>query len=671
MPFKKHVFALSILSLAIQHVMAQDAPVEESDLPTIQVHVTKKPKVNSTAGDVVVDQKTLLEGATTIGNALNGQAGVYSAQYTGGVSRPVIRGQDGARVKITQNGGDALDVSSVSPDHAVTVDPNSAQEIQILKGPEALLYAAGSVGGLINVVDDKIPAKMPEGGYSGRAGVRYNSGSDELLYSGNATIGLGDQFALRLGGLKRDANNYILPKDLQSEDRRQDSTFADSKDYNVGLSWIYDRGYTGISFSQRHDQYGIPADNELYSTCERSGNSLVGCGTAVAGGDDAQGWINLKEKRYDIKTELKDPFAGFNKLSAQANYTDYQHTEMAGDTPDTRFSSKGTDARITLSNNPWAGWAGQIGTQFTQQKLSINGDESLMNPNTTKKYSLFALQQKRLNNLNFEVSSRIDQQNINIDSTQKDYSGTAYSLAGSTSWEFIPDYKLSLTASHQERLPVAQELYSDGKHMATNTYELGNDNLNKEKSNNLELGLHFNNDRLKYNVSVFQNWFDNFIYAKTLDQYQDFRLIQYSQAQARFYGVDADLSYQLSPVWNAGLFGDYVRGKLDNQGNAPRIPGGRLGTRFKADFGDGYSATAEYYHVFNQDDIANYETATKGYNMLNLGLAYTGQVNLKTGYRLYAQANNLLDAKVYQHESFLANVPQVGRNFTVGVDFNF
>ena len=670
----KHWWALSLLPLCIQQVMAdQVASPATSDLPTLVIHAQKQngSQLNSTAGDHKVTQQQLLEGVTTIGNALNGQAGVYTAQYTGGVSRPVMRGQDGARVKITQNGGDALDVSSVSPDHAVTVDPNSAQEIQILKGPEALLYSAGSVGGLINVVDDKIPSQMPEGGYTGRAGVRYNSGSDELLYSGNATIGLGDQFALRLGGLKRDANNYILPKDLQQNDRRQDSTFADSKDYNAGLSWIYDRGYTGVSFSQRHDKYGIPADNELYGTCERVGNTLASCGTGASGGDDAQGWINLKEKRYDFKTELNDPFAGFNKLSAQANYTDYQHTEMAGDTPDTTFKSKGADARITLANNSWAGWSGQIGTQFTQQKLRIEGDESLMNPNTTKKYSLFALQQKQVDNLNFQVSSRIDHQTINIDSNQKDYRGTAYSVAGATSWEFIPDYKLSLTASHQERLPVAQELYSDGKHMATNTYEVGDDTLSKEKSNNLELGLHFDNDSLKYNVSVFHNWFDNFIYARTLDQFDDFRLIQYSQVKARFYGVDGDVSYQFTPVWKAGLFGDYVRGKLDNAGNAPRIPGGRLGTRINADFGDGYSADAEYYHVFNQDDIANYETDTKGYNMLNLGLAYSGKVNSKTGYRLYAKANNVLDAKIYQHESFLANVPQVGRNFTVGVDFNF
>ncbi|MFT4022083.1 MAG: TonB-dependent receptor, partial [Acinetobacter sp.] len=217
----------------------------------------------------------------------------------------------------------------------------------------------------------------------------------------------------------------------------------------------------------------------------------------------------------------------------------------------------------------------------------------------------------------------------------------------------------------------AQELYSNGIHMATNTYELGNDDLSIEKSNNLELGLHFDNDRLKYNVNVFHNWYNNYIYANTLDNYQGFRLIQYSQADAKFYGVDGDISYQISPQYNVGLFGDYVRGQLDNAGNVPRIPGGRLGTRLKADFGDGYSATAEYYHVFRQDDIANYETDTKGYNMVNLGFAYSGQVNDKTGYRVYANANNLLDAKVYQHESYLANVPQIGRNFTVGIDFNF
>lgn len=684
MYIKQHLFVLSLLSVAMQSAFAEqvaDSSVVDR-LSPIELKADKTPSslLDTTAGDHVLQQKQLIEGATTIGNALNGQSGVYAAQYTGGVSRPVIRGLDGARVKITENGGDALDVSSVSPDHAVTVDPNSAQEIQILKGPEALLYGAGSVGGLINVVDNKIPTQMPEKGYEGRIGARYNTASDEMLYSGNATIGLGDQVALRIGGLNRDANNYILPQDLQTLDRRQDSTFAKSHDYNVGLSWVYDRGFTGISYSERHDRYGIPGDNAAYGACEinntKTGFTADSCGHAQEEDDGALSWINLKEKRYAIKSELNDPFTGFSKLAGQVNYTDYQHQEMDGDTPDTTFKSRGTDARITLDNEAWAGWKGQFGTQYTQQKLTIGGDEALMDPTTTQKYSLFALQQKQWNQLHFQVSSRIDHQKIdvkraNINPDAKNFEGTAYSIAGSTDWEFVPNYKLSLTASHQERLPMAQELYSNGKHMATNTYELGNDHLDTEKSNNLELGFHFDNDRLKYNVSIFHDWFDNFIYANTLDRYQDFRLIQYTQSEARFYGVDGDISYMLSPRYTVGLFGDYVRGKLEDAGNAPRIPGGRLGARVNADFGNGYTGSAEYYHVFKQDDIASYETDGQSYNMLNLGFAYSGVLPKNMGYRIYTKANNLLDSKVYQHESFIANVPQIGRNFTVGVDFNF
>ncbi len=159
----------------------------------------------------------------------------------------------------------------------------------------------------------------------------------------------------------------------------------------------------------------------------------------------------------------------------------------------------------------WAGRTGQFGTQYTQQKLTINGDEALMDPTVTKRYSVFGMQEKQVDQLHFQVSSRIDHQTIDIDGNDvdvgaKNYTGTAYSLAGSTDWAFKPNYKLSLTGSHQERLPAAQELYSNGAHMATNTYELGNDDLQKEKSNNLELGLHFDNDQgLKYNLSAFQS----------------------------------------------------------------------------------------------------------------------------------------------------------------------
>lgn len=673
---RPHIFALSLLSFSIQHAFAENTQQSEmglSELPTIELKAQNTNQAASNSlNQQTVDKNRLIQGGTTIGDAINGASGVYSAAYTGGVSRPVIRGQDGARVKIVQNGGDPLDVSSVSPDHAVTVDPNAADEIQILRGPETLLYGAGSVGGLVNVIDHKIPDKMPDGGYEGRIGTRYNTGDDGLVYSGDATVGIGSHVALNIGGLKRDANDYILPKDLQTESRREDSTFTKSDDYHAGLSWIYDRGFTGFSYSERHDKYGIPGDVE--SEWEPDQNMMLTIPAESEDEEEAGGssWINLKQKRYDLKTQLNDPFAGFNKLTAQANYTTYQHEEMDGDTAATRFHSTGKDAKVVLDNNPWAGWSGQMGAQFTQQKLTIDGEEALMAPTDTDRYSLFALQAKQFGAVNTKLSTRIDHQETRVDSDQKNFNGTAYSVAGQTAWAFTSNQTLSFDVSHQERLPMAQELYSNGGlHGPTKSFEFGNDELTKEKSNNVSLSIHGDQDALKYNVSVYHNWFDNFIYANTIDRKGDFRSVHYEQAQARFYGVDGDINYQLSPKYNVGLFGDYVRGKLDNDENAPRIPSGRIGTRVKADFGQGYSGTAEYYHVFKQDDIASYETDGTSYNMLNLGLGYQGQLNAKTGYQLYAKANNLLDSKVYLHESFLSDVPQVGRNFTVGIDFNF
>ena len=324
-----------------------------------------------------------------------------------------------------------------------------------------------------------------------------------------------------------------------------------------------------------------------------------------------------------------------------------------------------------MVHNPLGAWEGVIGTQYGQQKLELTGEEAFLAPNTTKKWSVFALEHAQLNDVHVELAARADQQKIDIDdSSKKDFDGSAFSVSGAANWEFAPNYKLSLVTSHQERLPLAQELYADGGHFATNTYELGNDQLSKEKSNNVELGFHYDDNTFDYHVHVYHNWFDDYIYAQTLDRYKDFRLVQYAQDKAKFYGAEAEAGYQISPIYKLSVFGDYVRGKIDND-NAPRVPAGRLGTKLNADFDDHWSGSAEYYHVFQQDKIAAYETDSQSYNMLNLGVAYSGNYSNVSDYRVFLNANNLLDDQVYQHASFLSTIPQVGRNFSVGVNFNF
>ena len=684
MSFPKNILTLSILAVASVSVFAaENEQATTLDTIRIKAHPLEQTSKDFAVADTVVDQKRLAQGAVTIGEALSGETGISSNQFGAGSSRPVIRGQDGPRVKILQNSSENIDVSTLSPDHAVTVDPALAKQVEVIRGPSTLLFGAGTVGGLVNVTDSKLPTAMPEKGYEANVGLRYNTGSDEKLATAGVTLGLGDQVALRVEGLKREANDYIAPDYVHEgeKERRVDNTFAKGQTVNFGLSWIYDRGFTGISYSNRQDQYGLPGHSHEYESCHLHGLSLH-CGEHDHDEDEhddhdhdhaheAGPWIDLKSERYDVRTELDDPFAGFKKLRAQASYTDYQHDEIEEDTIATRFKNKGYDGRLELVHNPLGAWEGVIGTQYGQQKLELTGEEAFLAPNTTKKWSVFALEHAQLNDVHVELAARVDQQKIDIDdSSKKDFDGSAFSVSGAANWEFAPNYKLSLVTSHQERLPLAQELYADGGHFATNTYELGNDQLSKEKSNNVELGFHYDDNTFDYHVHVYHNWFDDYIYAQTLDRYKDFRLVQYAQDKAKFYGAEAEAGYQISPIYKLSVFGDYVRGKIDND-NAPRVPAGRLGTKLNADFDDHWSGSAEYYHVFQQDKIAAYETDSRSYNMLNLGVAYSGNYSNVSDYRVFLNANNLLDDQVYQHASFLSTIPQVGRNFSVGVNFNF
>ena len=693
MSFHKNLITLSIFAVIAPAVFAEN-PSQNQQLDTIklQAHPLVQSAADFAVADQVIDHQKLAQGGVTIGDALAGELGVSSNQYGSGSSRPVIRGQDGARVKVLQHASETADVSTLSPDHAVTVDPILAKQVEIIRGPSTLLYSAGTVGGLVNVTDNKIPTQMPEDGLEGTAGLRYNSGSDEKLASAGITAGIGENFALRVEGSKRKANNYIAsgyftehehhhegeePEIHREKARRVDNTFAEGETINIGGSWIHDRGFVGIAYSNRQDQYGLPGHSHEYEDCHPHGNELH-CGDhgtpdpTLVEEEHAHGgpWVDLKSERYDFRTELNDPFAGFQKLRAHASYTDYKHDEIEENSVMTNFKSQGYDARLELVHNPVANWEGVIGAQYNQQKLDITGEESLLDPTKTQKWSLFALEHKQFNDVHVELGARVDQQKITIDSNKKDFDDYGFSYSGAVNWEFAPSYKLSLVGSHQERLPLAQELYAKGKHFATNTYERGNENLSAEKSNNLELGLHYEQDKFDYHVHVYHNWFDSYIYGATTDREENFRLVDYTQDKAKFYGTEAQVSYALNETYKVGVFGDYVRGKIDSK-NAPRVPAGRLGTKVDASFDDHWSGLAEYYHVFNQDKIASYEQETDGYNMVNVGVSYAGQYAKNNDYRVYFKANNLLDQQVYSHASFLSNIPQVGRNFSLGLEFGF
>jgi iron complex outermembrane receptor protein len=255
--------------------------------------------------------------------------------------------------------------------------------------------------------------------------------------------------------------------------------------------------------------------------------------------------------------------------------------------------------------------------------------------------------------------------------TQPRKSGHANSLSAAAIWDFTPGYAATVSFSRSQRLANAQETYAKGVHLATNTYERGNTDLGRETANTVDLGLRKDEGDLSFALNAYHSRVDGYIYAETLDQFEDFRLIEYTQRDASFTGLEAEATYQYSKAFSTTIFGDYVRGKLrDPHANLPRIPAARLGLRANTAWQQ-WHGFLEYYRVFSQNKIASYEEDTPGYNMVNAGLSYSGKLD-GARYRLYLQGNNLLDRVAYNHVSFISRAaPIQGRSVIAGVGVEF
>lgn len=794
-----------------------DAKVSESNL------LGDRPNVS----DRLIDGDVFKRKSATLGDALSAELGIHSNQYGGGASAPIIRGQEGKRIKVLQNNSDIVDMSSMSPDHAVMVDTMLSKQVEIVRGASTLLYSSGNAAGAVNIIDNKIPTTIPEDKVDGDIGVRFNTNNREKLATAGLTLGLSSDFALRLEGISRTSNNYKTPdyrhgtyENKQDFNRRQmtyqqlnyvPDSWAKSQVGTIGLSKIYDKGYIGLSYTERQDKYGLPAHNHIYEGCavriiDESvkqqypylfpypelaeeqhlfwANPGVNMADCHAHGLSSTPYVNLKSQRYDLRGEMIEPIKGIDKLRFSANYIDYQHSEVEGMSVSNMFKNKGSAVRLEFVHSPIGNLTGVWGIQYLEQKNSAlspddsaehnhkhRGVQQLLNTNKMQNWSVFGLENYQWNDLTFELAGRVEKQKISkaydhervrneflslglIDpkraetkhamdyyySVIKPYKETAYSFAFGSHWAFKENHKISFIASHQERLPNAQELYAHGMHLATNSFEMGNKALTKEKSNNLELGLSYQGDKFSYHVSGFLYNFDNYIYLYTMNsgrgpasmkQDSDLRVNRYMQSPARFYGVEFNLGYQITPKYHISLFGDYIKGYLKehqfrvndnvsyvdnpafqqaveklmadnpklkqwrarsivrNKMNidpyvkvqepvyetqtkmyTPRLPPIRVGTRVNADFSRHLKGELEYYRVFDQHRLSKFEKKTDGYHMLNLGLSYQGEWD-KGKYEIFIKGNNLLNSKVYAHETFLPYIPQIGRHFHLGMNYSF
>lgn len=634
------------------------------------------------AGDDVGSHVALLSGddlahrrQSTLGDTLSGIPGVSSDTFGGGASRPVVRGQASPRVKVLSEGASLMDASEVSPDHAISGEPLLLEGIEILRGPAALLYGGGAIGGAVNLLDRKIPDRIPAEGGEGVAEYRRGSVDNEEAGVVGMTVGAGS-FAVRVEAAARKANDYKVP---DWDEPRLEGSYNETSTATLGASWIGSRGYLGAAYTEQTSRYGLSGHTHEYEGCHPHGDHLH-CGgdghdhdnghdhDHDEGGDAPE--VRLKSRRVDVRGELRDPLPGIKNLRLRAGYTDYRHDELEHGQISTTFINRGYDGRIEAQHKEVAGLRGVVGLQVSKSDFAATGVESFLAPSTTRSTGLFVMEEYEIGLWHLEGALRQEWQEASA-AGLPDAEHRPFSVSGSAVWHFMPGWSGALSLSRSQRAPSAQELYADGVHLATNTYEIGDAGLKVETANAVELTLRKTAGDLTGSVSAYHYVYDDYIFARTLDQFEDFRLIQYSQADAVFTGLEGELTQTVTPWLSATVFGDYVRGELKGGGgNLPRIPAARAGARLEAFHGP-WSGDIEYARTFKQADLAAFETETAGYDMVNATVAYDVDLGPVRS-QVFLRGTNLLDEKAFNHASFLADAaPLRGRNLTVGVRARF
>lgn len=675
--------ALAGPALAEDAAQSQKSQADPHDHATEVEEVVVRALPLGRAGHDVGSHVALLSGddlvhrrQSTLGDTLSGIPGVNSDTFGGGASRPVVRGQASPRVKVLSEGAGLMDASEVSPDHAISGEPLLLEGVEILRGPAALLYGGGAIGGAVNLLDKKIPTRIPANGGEGVAEYRRGSVDNEEAGVVGLTAGAGN-FAVRVEAAARKADDYKVP---DWDEPRLDGSYNETSTATLGASWIGARGYLGAAYTEQTSRYGLAGHAHEFEACHPDGDHLH-CDSHdghdhgshdAEEGEDGHGVpeVRLKSRRVDLRGELRDPLPGIENIRLRAGYTDYEHSELEDGAVSTTFTNEGYDGRVEVQHKEVAGLRGVVGLQLSKSDFAAIGEESFLAPSTTKNTGLFVMEEYELGLWHLEGALRQEWQEASALGLP-DVEHKPFSLSGSAVWHFTPGWSGALSLSRSQRAPSAQELYADGVHLATNTFEIGDAGLHVETANAVELTLRKNEGSLTGSVSAYHYVYDDYIFARTLDQFEDFRLIRYSQADATFTGVEGELTQRFTPWLSGTVFGDYVRGELKGAGgNLPRIPAARAGVRLEA-FSGPWSGDVEYARTFKQADIAAFESETPGYDMINATVAYDVDLGPVRS-QIFLRGTNLLDETAFNHASFLAETaPLRGRNLSVGIRARF
>jgi iron complex outermembrane receptor protein len=652
---------------------------------------------------IVTGEELTRELRPTIGETLARQPGVSATSFGPSASRPVLRGLQGDRVRVLTDGIGSIDVSNTSVDHAVVIDPLLAQRVEVLRGPSALLFGSSAIGGVVNVIDTRIPRSIPEKGYRATAMGTYGSAANQRSGSAAGDVALG-RLVLHADGsyLKTDdqeIGGYVLSRRAREESLSQvglpqdiapgedgepgepidfagnaalrgriPNTASKTWTAGAGASLITDTGHLGISYGHYDSFYGLPV---RYAT--------------QVGQEQEAPRLDIKQDRVDLRGEVETGGAFIDRIRVRAGHATYRHYEVeeSGEIA-TTFRNNGLEGRIEVVQANRDGWQGASGVQYFNRQFDVAGEEAFLPRNETNQTGLFTLQQVDFGSFKVEGGLRYEWTRQQAKTTEDDLryfrGGRSFgALSGSLGVSFAPTegIRLGLNGSHTERAPSAEELFANGGHAGTQAYELGSPDFRKERSWGLEATLHAHGEGFSFDASAYHNWFKNFIFENQVGQgvceaaaapsgrEVELPCFQYQQANARFYGFEADASLRLAQMgsYTINLDGvaDYVHATIRNGGPVPRIPPLRLlgGVEAQSDL---LTARAEVEHVFDQGRTAAFETPTNEYTLVNASISIRpfGRDNDTT---LLLSANNLFDVVARRHASFLKDfAPLAGRD---------
>ena len=615
----------------------------------------------------------LLRSQSTLGETLDGTPGVSSTYFGPNASRPIIRGLDGDRIRILQNSGASIDASGLSYDHAVPSDPISMERIEVLRGPGALLYGGSAVGGVVNVIDNRIPREAlfdSGGGLTGKADIGLATGNKEkggglLLETGT------DRFALHADVFKRSTGDVAVPIQLPctrtgapSLANRICNSAAETNGGAVGGSVFFNQGYLGASASTYRSDYGTVAEDEVT--------------------------IKMKSNRYALEGELRGLGGLLQSIKGQLSRSEYQHTEFDAGVAGTVFKNAGNDLRLEARHAKLGPLEGVLGLQLEGSRFSADGVEAFAPYSRTNQTALFAYEELPLGWGKLSFGARVE--SVKVESlgnplvarftpASRSFNPGSYALGAL--WNVAPGWQFTSNVAYSARAPKDYELFADGPHIATGGYEVGNANFATEKSTNLDIGAKWKRGANTFAMSAFVNRFSNYISQAatgvTVGVLPEF---VFQQVPARFTGLEASGNIRLmESAQNSGqtldleLRGDVVRAVNPTTGQPlPRIAPVRLGATLAWAQG-AWGARFGVNHVAAQNDVAPGQPVTNAYTLVNASLSYRQKVGA-TDLLWFARLDNIGDRLAYSATSILTQTapgkaPLPGRNFKVGLQANF